>query len=68
MDFTVTNTRQAKGLKVVVYGPEGIGKTTFANKFPQPVYIDTEGSTNFIDGKKLPNPTSWTMLLEEVSI
>lgn len=66
MDFTVTNTRQAKGLKVVVYGPEGIGKTTFANKFPQPVYIDTEGSTNFIDGKKLPNPTSWTMLLEEV--
>lgn len=66
MDFTVTSTRQAKALKVVVYGPEGIGKTTFANKFPQPVYIDTEGSTNFIDGKKLPNPTSWTMLLEEL--
>ena len=66
MNFTVTSTRQAKALKVVVYGPEGIGKTTFANKFPQPVYIDTEGSTNFIDGKKLPNPTSWTMLLEEV--
>lgn len=66
MNFTVTSTRQAKALKVVVYGPEGIGKTTFANNFPQPVYIDTEGSTNFIDGQKLPDPTSWTMLLEEL--
>lgn len=66
MNFTVTSTRQAKALKVVVYGPEGIGKTTFANNFPQPIYIDTEGSTNFIDGQKLPDPTSWTMLLEEI--
>lgn len=66
MDFTVTSTRQTKALKVVVYGPEGIGKTTFANNFPQPIYIDTEGSTNFIDSQKLPDPTSWTMLLEEL--
>ncbi len=66
MNFTVTSTRQTKALKVVVYGPEGIGKTTFANNFPQPVYIDTEGSTNFIDSQKLPDPTSWTMLLEEL--
>ncbi len=66
MNFTVTSTRQTKALKVVVYGPEGIGKTTFANNFPQPVYIDTEGSTNFIDGQKLPDPTSWIMLLEEL--
>lgn len=66
MNFTVTSTRQTKALKVFVYGPEGIGKTTFANNFPQPVYIDTEGSTNFIDSQKLPDPTSWTMLLEEL--
>lgn len=66
MNFTVTSTRQTKALKVVVYGPEGIGKTTFANNFPQPIYIDTEGSTNFIDSQKLPDPTSWTMLLEEL--
>ena len=35
--------------KVVVYGPEGIGKSTFASKFPDPVFIDTEGSTNSMD-------------------
>ena len=28
--------------KVVVYGPEGIGKSTFAAQFPDAVFIDTE--------------------------
>lgn len=52
--------------KVVVYGPEGIGKSTFASQFPDPVFIDTEGSTNNMDIARLPAPTSWSMLLEEV--
>lgn len=52
--------------KVVVYGPEGIGKSTFASKFPDPVFIDTEGSTRSMDVARLPRPTSWEMLLEEI--
>ncbi len=52
--------------KVVVYGPEGIGKSTFASKFPEPVFIDTEGSTKDMDVARLPAPSSWNMLLEEV--
>lgn len=35
--------------KVVIYGPEGIGKSTFAACFPAPVFIDTEGSTKDMD-------------------
>ena len=53
-------------MKVLIYGVEGIGKTTFASKFPDPIFIDTEGSTGFINARKLPNPTSWTMLLDEL--
>lgn len=52
--------------KVVIYGPEGIGKTTFASRFPEPVFIDTEGSTKALDVARLPKPTSWTMLFEEI--
>lgn len=52
--------------KVVVYGPEGIGKSTFASKFPDPVFIDTEGSTKDMDVARLPAPSSWSMVLEEV--
>ncbi|MCI9077114.1 MAG: AAA family ATPase, partial [Dorea sp.] len=55
-----------KAKKVVVYGPEGIGKSTFASKFPNPVFIDTEGSTSSMDVARLPRPTSWQMLLEEI--
>ena len=53
--------------KIVVYGPEGIGKTTFASRFPNPVFIDTEGSTKHIDVKRLPKPTSWMRLLETIT-
>ena len=49
--------------KVVIYGPEGIGKSTFASQFPEPVFIDTEGSTNSMDVARLPKPTSWQMEL-----
>ena len=53
--------------KVVIYGPEGIGKTTLASRFPKPLFIDTEGSTKHLDVLRFDRPESWTMLLEEVS-
>lgn len=62
----ITRGKIQKAKKVVVYGPEGIGKSTFASRFPDPVFIDTEGSTSSMDVARLPRPTSWNMLLEEV--
>lgn len=64
MEIIKGKIKRAK--KVVVYGPEGIGKSTFASRFPDPVFIDTEGSTNDMDVARLPRPTSWTRLLEEI--
>lgn len=52
--------------KVVVYGPEGIGKSTFAAHFPEPLFIDTEGSTKDMDVARTESPTSWMMLMEQV--
>lgn len=52
--------------KVVIYGPEGIGKSTFASQFPDPVFIDTEGSTNSMDVARLPKASSWQMILQQV--
>lgn len=48
-----------KPQKVVIYGPEGIGKSTFASKFPSPVFIDTEGSTKEMDVDRFEKPLSW---------
>lgn len=55
-----------KAVKVVLYGPEGIGKTSFAAKAPNPLFIDTEGSTTRLNVRRLPAPQSWAMVLEQV--
>lgn len=62
----ITRGKVQKAKKVVIYGPEGIGKSTFASRFPAPVFIDTEGSTNDMDVARLPRPTSWNMLFEAI--
>ena len=53
--------------KVVIYGPEGIGKSTFAAQFPEPLFIDTEGSTKNMDVARMDKPTSWTMLKNQIA-
>lgn len=62
----ITRGKIQKAKKVVIYGPEGIGKSTFAARFPGAVFIDTEGSTNDMDVARLPRPTSWNMLFDEI--
>lgn len=62
----ITSGKIVGAQKIAVYGPEGIGKSTFASKFPNPVFIDTEGSTKHMDVPRTPKPSSWTMLLEQV--
>ena len=66
MMFEITTGKIQGARKVVVYGPEGIGKSTFAAQFPEPLFIDTEGSTKAMNVSRFPKPTSWEMLLNEV--
>lgn len=67
MSFNITSGPTATAQKVVLYGVEGIGKSTFASQFPNPVFIDTEGSTSNMNVQRLDNPNSWQMLLDEVN-
>lgn len=53
-------------LKIVVYGPEGLGKSTLCAEFPSPVFIDIESGTNQLPIARLPRPTSWQMLMDEI--
>jgi GTPase SAR1 family protein len=52
--------------KIVLYGPEGIGKTTFMSHMPEPVFIDTEGGTKTLDVKRFDIPKSWSDIKEAV--
>ena len=64
--MNITKGKIKKALKIVVYGQEGVGKSTFASKFPDPVFIDTEGSTGQLDVARFDAPTSWEMLMQQV--
>lgn len=61
--MNISKGTRAKPLKVVVYGAEGIGKSTFASHFPAPLFIDTEGSTDHMDVARTETPTSLAMLM-----
>lgn len=64
--MNIIRGRQEKAQKVVIYGPEGIGKSTLASQFPEPVFIDTEGSTARMDVARFEATSSWNMLLQYI--
>lgn len=63
----ITRGKRARAQRVVIYGPEGIGKSSFAAQFPEPLFIDTEGSTDNMDVARMDKPTSYTMLKNQIA-
>ena len=53
--------------RVVIYGPEGVGKTELAARFPSPVFMDTENSTSHIDCVRTPVPTSFAHAMQIIA-
>lgn len=68
--FSTSSSFKLAPYKIIIYGPEGIGKTLFASQFPDPVFLDTEGSTRYYDVRRIvqsngqSTPSSWQMLME----
>jgi hypothetical protein len=44
----------ASPFKIVLYGLEGVGKSTFAAEAPRPIFMDVEGGTDDLDVERLP--------------
>lgn len=63
----ITKGKRARAQRIVIYGPEGIGKSSIAAQFPNPVFIDTEGSTDNMDVARMDKPSSYTMLKNEIA-
>ena len=66
MGIPITRGRVESAKKVILYGPEGIGKSTLASKFPDAVFIDTEGSTKELEVARYPAPASWHDVIIDV--
>jgi hypothetical protein len=59
----VTSGKVEKPYFVLIYGVEGVGKTTFVANAPSPVFIGTESGTNQMDVSRFPTPKSFTEVL-----
>lgn len=67
MAISITSGRILTPIKTVIYGPEGIGKSTFAAAFPRAVFIDTEGSTkHMVNVARFDNIDKWENIMEAV--
>ena len=61
--LNITSGRVARPQKLVLYGVEGIGKTSLAAQTPDPLFIDTEGGTAHLDVRRLQKPATWDELI-----
>lgn len=64
MPLTLRKGPQARSIRCVIYGPEGIGKSTLASQFPDVIFIDYEHGTDTMDVARFDTPASYDELIE----
>lgn len=62
----VVRGRQEMPDRVLLYGIEGCGKSTWAASAPAPIFIPAEDGTASLDVARFPEPQSWGDVLEAV--
>lgn len=55
-------------VRVLLYGVEGIGKSTFAAGAPAPIFLGPEDGTAQLDVTRFPAPESWVDVMEAVRV
>ena len=68
--LNITRGRQTAAIKGLVYGVPGIGKTTFAAKWPGALFLDVEGSSEQLDNDDIsridPAPATYREFLSMI--
>jgi hypothetical protein len=63
----VRRGRISAPLRVLCYGAEGVGKSTFAAGAPKPLWLGAEGGTGHLDVDRLPEPKVWADVLSSLA-
>ncbi|MCP4567359.1 MAG: ATP-binding protein [FCB group bacterium] len=63
----VTKGKESHPRRTLVYGTDGIGKSTFANSFPNPIFIRAEDRLDHIDCHKFPLLDSTQTALKQLT-
>ena len=62
----ITKGKQQRAQRVVLYGVESVGKSTFAAQFPNPLFLDIEGGTSHLDVDRC-DIGSWKQLTDSLA-
>ena len=63
---TIITGKQQRGPVLAVYGPEGVGKSTFAASAPKPIFLQTEDGLGELDGSKFPLCQTYADVVEQL--
>lgn len=58
--------RQPRPLRIVLFGTDGIGKSSFAAAAPSPIFIGAEDGTAHLDTVRFPPPERWSDILDAI--
>lgn len=53
-------------MKILIYGGEGVGKSTFASQAPNPIWLGADGGTAHLDVTRMPEPKTWEDVIASV--
>ena len=65
MALIINKGRRVTPVRAVIYGPEGIGKSSLAAAFPNPLFLDVEDGTAQLDVSSVPC-ANWDALLAAI--
>lgn len=67
MTLNISSGKISRSIKTVIYGTEGVGKSTLAAQFPSPLFLDVEGGTSQLDVRRIETPKAWPELVDIVN-
>ena len=56
-----------KPYRIVMYGIDGVGKSSWAAAAPSPIFIDGEDGTGQLDVARFPKPEKWADVLDAIT-
>lgn len=62
----VESGKKPKPYFLIIYGPDGVGKSTFGADAPSPIFLCAESGTNHLDVSRFPEPRSFSDVLAMV--
>lgn len=62
----VTRGRIERPMRVLLFGTEGLGKSTFAANAPSPIFLASEDGTSQLDVARFPEPKSWRDTMDAI--